>query len=236
LISRVHVLSAGLFLNGFTVLKTDREEAMKRIFVYSRVSSSTQNISSQELQLKKLIESRSDWEVVAEFSDKAYKGDNFSTRPAFNEMLKRAKAGEADLIVVFQLSRLGRSLSHIVSIVSELAEAGVGVYSMTEQLDSSLDTIYGKVILAVYSALNEVNLSLIRSAVRAGVERKRKEILEDGGHWGRPFASVDIGLLTKLRFEQHMSYRKIAKRLGCSCTTVVRRLSEIAPYHKPIVG
>jgi len=205
-----------------------------RVLSYSRVSSASQNIRSQEEQLEAMIASKPDWTLVEHFSDEAYSGDNFSTRQGFKKLIQKAKAGEADLIACFSLSRIGRSLSQVIATICDLTDNhGVAVYSMSENLLCDGKSASGKLVLAVYSALNELNLEMIRSSVRSGVERRRKEILEDGGHWGRPFKSIDVGLLTQLRYEKKVSYRKIAQRLGCGVSTVCRRLKEIEVYHKP---
>lgn len=204
-----------------------------RIFSYSRVSSSTQQIESQEQQLDAYIRSREDWDLVEHFRDEAYRGDDFSTRPAYKEMIKRAKT-EVDLIATFSMSRIGRSLNHVVSVVCDMTQNhSTFFYFHAEKLLVDGRSAQGNLILAVYSGLNALSLEISRAAVKAGVEKKRREILENGGHWGRPYRSLDIGLMTRMRYEQKKSYAEIARRLQCGKSTVIRRLAEISKYHKP---
>lgn len=205
------------------------------VFSYSRTSSSSQDIRSQEDQLTRLIDSRDDWNLLEHFRDEAYKGDNFSNRPRFNEMIRRMKNGEASHLVCFSLSRVGRSMSQCVAILCDLVENHhISVYSMSEgiQIDNKSPT--GKLVLAVYSSLHELALAGIRESVRSGVKRKMREIKESGqGHWGRPFKSLNVGKMISMRYEEGKSYSEIARALGCGKTTVIRRLREIDKVHKP---
>jgi DNA invertase Pin-like site-specific DNA recombinase len=190
------------------------------VAVYLRVSTSHQTVENQEKQLIKFAESRG-WTIVQTFKDEGVSGDK-TDRPAFMEMISMAKSGHFDCLLVFQLSRLGRSLNHIVSTIAELNEAKVGVYCLSEHISTMDDNPYAKVTLAIFAALAEVELGLIRERVRAGVKRAQ----DNGVKFGRPHVGFDIAKALKLRAEG-VSIRKIAKQLGVSKSTLSTRLKEV---------
>jgi DNA invertase Pin-like site-specific DNA recombinase len=183
------------------------------VAVYLRVSTSHQTVENQEKQLIKFAESR-DWTIVQTFKDEGISGDK-TDRPAFMEMISMAKSGHFDCLLVFQLSRLGRSLNHIVSTIAELNEAKVGVYCLSEHISTMDDNPYAKVTLAIFAALAEVELGLIRERVRAGVKRAQ----DNGVKFGRPHKGFDIGRAIQLR-KDGLSLRKIAKQLDISPATL----------------
>ena len=72
-------------------------------------------------------------------------------RPALDELVAAAAAG--DNVVVTRLDRLGRSLTHLLGLVEDLAAAGVGLRSLGEEIDTSSAT--GRLVLHVFGALAE---------------------------------------------------------------------------------
>jgi DNA invertase Pin-like site-specific DNA recombinase len=191
-----------------------------KVALYLRVSTSHQTVENQKKQLEKFSKSR-EWEIVKIYKDEGLSGDN-KDRPAFLEMMNDAKSGHFECLLVFQLSRLGRSLNHIVSIIAELNDAKVGVYCLSEHISTMDDNPYAKVTLAIFAALAEVELGLIRERVRAGVKRAQ----DNGVKFGRPHVGFDLGKAVRLRREG-LSIRKIAKQLGVSKSTLSDRLKEL---------
>lgn len=191
-----------------------------KVAIYLRVSTNHQTVENQEKQLKLFAKSRG-WKIVKTYMDEGMSGDK-TDRPAFLEMINDAKSGQFDCLLVFQLSRLGRSLNHIVSIIAELNDANVGVYCLSEHISTMDDNPYAKVTLAIFAALAEVELGLIRERVRAGVKRAQ----DNGVKFGRPHVGFDVGKAIKLR-KEGMSIRKIAKKLGVSKSTLSDRLKEL---------
>ena len=192
-----------------------------RTAIYLRVSTAQQTVENQQKQLETLVNSRN-WSIFQVYKDEGISGDS-KDRPAFNQMINDAKCGKFDCILVFQLSRLGRSLNQIVQTITELDQANVGVYSMSEHISTMEDNPYGKVTLAIFAALAEVELGLIRERVRAGVKRAQ----DNGTVFGRPFKGFDLNKALAMK-EEGMSIRKIAKALSVSHMTVRRRFEELS--------
>lgn len=84
--------------------------------------------------------------------------------------------------MVWKLDRLGRSLSHLLATVTELQGRGVGLRSLTEQMDTT--TAQGKLLFSVFGALAEFERALIRERLNAGLAAAAKR----GRKGGRPTA------------------------------------------------
>jgi DNA invertase Pin-like site-specific DNA recombinase len=99
-------------------------------------------------------------------------------RPGLKACLAFLKAG--DVLVVWKLDRLGRSLSHLLAIVADLKARGIGLRSLTEAMDTT--TAQGKLLLAVFGALAEYERALIQERVKAGLAAAKRR----GRRGGRP--------------------------------------------------
>lgn len=89
---------------------------------------------------------------------------------------------EGDCLVVWKLDRLGRSLSHLLQIVTDLQKRGVAFRSLTEQMDTT--TPHGEFLFSVFGALAQYERALTRERILAGLEAAKKR----GTTGGRPKA------------------------------------------------
>ena len=101
------------------------------------------------------------------FEDKASGAK--SDRPGLNEAL--AYVREGDVLVVWKLDRLGRSLPHLIETVNTLGRRGVGFKSLTEGVDTS--TSNGRLVFHIFGALAEFERDLIRERTGAGLTAAR---------------------------------------------------------------
>lgn len=76
-----------------------------------------------------------------------------------------------DVLVVWRLDRLGRSLKHLISYVSNLEEKGIGFHSITELINT--ETTSGKFMFHVFGAPSEFERNLIKERILAGLEAAR---------------------------------------------------------------
>ena len=88
--------------------------------------------------------------------------------------------GAGDVLVVWKLDRLGRSLSHLIEIIRQLGERGAGFASLSESIDTTMAD--GKLIFHVMGALAEFERSVIVERVTAGIAAAKRR----GKHVGRP--------------------------------------------------
>jgi len=105
-------------------------------------------------------------------------------RPAFLAMLDMARPG--DVIVVWRLDRLGRSLKQLIETVTTLNERGIELRSIKEQLDTTTPT--GKLMFHIIGAMAEFERDIIRERTTAGLEAARAR----GRKGGRPKATETI--------------------------------------------
>jgi DNA invertase Pin-like site-specific DNA recombinase len=103
-----------------------------------------------------------------------------SNRPGLQQALDYVREG--DVLVVWKLDRLGRSLSNLLDIVNVLRDRGVGFRSLTEQMDTT--TAHGEFLFNVFGSLAQYERALIKERVNAGLEAAARR----GKRGGRPRA------------------------------------------------
>ena len=124
---------------------------------YARVSTADQDFALQRDAL-----AAADCDHVFEDRASGAKAD----RPGLAQALSYVRSG--DVLVVWKLDRLGRSMSHLITTVSGLEGRGVGLRSLTEQIDTT--TAGGRLIFHVFGALGQFERDLIRERTRAGLK------------------------------------------------------------------
>ena len=198
-----------------------RNSAEIRVAIYTRVSTGTQTTENQKIELRRVADARG-WHIACEFSDEGYSGNKGrDQRPALDSMLKGATRGEFDMVAVWSVDRLGRSLQHLVETVNELHSVNVNLYLHTQSLDTS--TPSGKLMFSVFGSLAEYERAQIRERVVAGLARAKAQ----GVRLGRPTnitPSVKSAVLA-LRNSGH-SIRHIAKNLRIGTGSVYRILAD----------
>lgn len=138
------------------------------------------------------------------------------SRPGLDQLMDKIKAGEISRVYIFSLSRLGRSLIHLVTLIKEFQAHNVILLSLTEGFD--LSTPAGRFAFNVLASAAEYEREIICERVKNGLENAKAK-----GHApGRPEIKVDIKRLRELS-KQH-TCREIAKKIGVSASTVSRRL------------
>lgn len=97
-------------------------------------------------------------------------------------MLDRTLASlrDGDVLVVWKLDRLGRSLWHLLNIVNDLSDRNVGFRSLSENIDTT--TPVGRLVFHILGAIAELERSMIRERTQAGVAAARRR----GKRLGRP--------------------------------------------------
>ena len=141
-------------------------------------------------------------------------------RPGLDEALSIARA--SDVVVVWRLDRLGRSLKLLIELINALHARGIGFKSLTEQIDTT--TSGGKLIFHVFGALAEFERDLIRERTHVGLAAARAR----GRLGGRPKklgTAAKVAMAQALYDDQQHSIGDICKTLGISRATLYRYLS-----------
>src|SRR5664280_2534935 len=176
---------------------------------YARVSTDDQEVSLQEDALK----AAGCLKVFIEHAS----GSNAS-RPELDRMLDQLRPG--DVVVVWRLDRLGRSLKNLIALTEELADRGVGFRSLSESIDTT--TANGKLFFSIMGALAEFERDLIRERTMAGLAAARAR----GRVGGRPSVmnAKKIDKARKLYDSQEHTVTEIAELLNVSVATIYRHL------------
>ena len=204
-------------------------EAAQRVALYARVSTASgQDVELQLEELRRLAQLRG-WTVTAVHADEGVSGAA-SDRPGLNKLMAQAQARSFDLVLVWKLDRLGRSLRHLLSVLDDLQAWGVGFASAR---DPGLDTTTpsGRLLLQVLGAFAEFERELIRERVIAGVRRAQAS----GRHCGRPRIEVDLRPALAMIREGH-GLKSTAGALGVGRSTLRRRLREAGEWPRVAPG
>jgi DNA invertase Pin-like site-specific DNA recombinase len=176
---------------------------------YARVSTTDQTLNLQLDALKATG-------CTLTFSD-TISGSKIE-RPGLTEALSHLREG--DVLVVWRLDRLGRSLKHLIETVTKLHEQGIGFRSLTENIDTTTPT--GKLIFHVFGALAEFERDLIRERTQAGLAAARAR-----GRLGGRRHLLDqpkIEMARKLHADKTNDIKDICRTLRISRATLYRYL------------
>ncbi len=187
----------------------------KKVAVYGRVSTDQQQVENQ-LQVLREVAEKNDWEIVMEYVDNGISGaKGRDKRPQFDALIKDAVRRKFDLIMCWDISRLGRSLQHLVEFLSDIQSKDVDLYIHQQGLDTSTPT--GKMMFQMVGIFGEWERNCISERVRAGLERAQRE----GKKLGRP-TNVNDGTSAAVRLlrEQGLPIKKIARELGIGVGSV----------------
>ena len=110
-------------------------------------------------------------------------------QPGLKACLDYLSAG--DTLIVWKLDRLGRSLPHLLTIVTDLKTRGIAFRSLTEQMDTT--TPHGELLFSLFGALAQYERALTRERVMAGLAAAKRR----GRKGGRP-SMIDTGTLERI--------------------------------------
>jgi len=156
---------------------------MKKVGLYTRVSSGDQNIETQLLPLRDYCQ-RMTYEVSGEYIDDGFSGKD-DKRPAFERLLTDIRANKVDCVLVYKLDRIGRSLKHILNLFEEFKNRGVEFISLTQNINTN--TPEGKMFWQLLAVFSEFERGMIISRTKSGLERARRQ----GRILGRPKGKLD---------------------------------------------
>jgi DNA invertase Pin-like site-specific DNA recombinase len=197
---------------------------MKKCVIYSRISTLNkgQTVDNQLKILREVAEKRG-LEIVREISDEGISGaKGRDDRKGFDELIKGSIKNEWDIILCFDVSRLGRSLKDLVSFLEDIQSARCDLYIHNSGIDTS--TPSGKMMFGMLSVFSEFERSMIRERVIAGQQRAKAE----GKHIGRKSNLTD-GVITavyQLR-KNNVPIKRIAKDLQIGVGTVYKVLEQV---------
>ncbi|MHA7167917.1 recombinase family protein [Arthrobacter bambusae] len=181
---------------------------------YARVSTADQKLDLQIDALKAVG-------CIEIFSDKVSGAS--TSRPELDACLRYLRRGE--VLVVYKLDRLGRSLKHLIEVIDELKNRGIGFRSISDGIDTTTST--GRLLFSIMGSFAEFERDLIRERTNAGLKAAR----DRGKLGGRPIKiNSEVGeRIVELRGEGK-TVDTIAEDLCLGRATVYRFLKSQLPH------
>ena len=153
---------------------------MKKIAIYTRVSTQEQTTENQVLRLTEYADQKGwDIEVFEEVQSSR------KSRPVKSKLLQKLRDKEFDGVIVYKLDRWARSSTELILEINELINKGIEFHSYSENVDFTTAT--GKLHFTIISAFAEFERELIRERTIEGLRRARSQ----GKRIGRPYGSKD---------------------------------------------
>jgi DNA invertase Pin-like site-specific DNA recombinase len=144
---------------------------MKRVCAYLRVSTASQDTGSQLLAIKQSIERSGDL-LVEVYSDEGISGaKGREQRPGLDQMLKDATSSKFEKVICFDITRLGRSLTDLLSTMNALQSTNVDLQLLQNNLDTSSNS--GRLMFSIFGAIGEFEKSLIRERIVSGLVKAK---------------------------------------------------------------
>lgn len=198
--------------------------------IYARVSSvgDRQNTERQISDLTSYAEYQN-LQVLQIFEEKISGAKKNVERPVLLQAIDYCKQNSVSILLVSELSRLGRNAFEVLATVKDLIDSGINLYMQKEQL-TLLDakgkpTLFAPVMLAVLSTCAELERENIKFRLNSG----RKLYIERGGKLGRKVGSTKSLEQKKEQYKDIISYlkrgysiRNVAKLTGKGISTVQR--------------
>lgn len=191
---------------------------------YARVSTKDQSFDLQVDALKEAGCAKIFTEVVSGAK---------SERVVLNDVIQNLRAD--DVLLVWKLDRLGRSLKHLVELVNNLVEKNIGLQSLNDPVDTT--SSHGRLIFNIFASLAEFERDIIRERTQAGLTAARSR----GRMGGRPKgisknAEAKTYAAVALYNEGVLSVQEICRQLGISKCTLYNYLRyrgvKIGTYHR----
>src|ERR1022692_3960396 len=192
---------------------------MKRAALYMRVSTLDQHPETQMHDLHEMAKQRG-YRIVQEFTY-TIRGTK-ARRPGLDAMMRDARRGQFDVVLVWACDRIARSVRHFLEVLDELIRLNIEFISFREQIDTGGPL--GRAIMVIVGAVAELERSLIVERVRAGMRRAKLE----GRHIGRKALVLDRAAILSGR-QNGQSLGQLAKTHLVSRTIIHRVIDEQIP-------
>ncbi|HEG2479903.1 TPA: recombinase family protein [Campylobacter coli] len=181
------------------------------VIAYIRISTAKQDSEVQKLQIYEYcIKNKINIDEVMEVEMSSRKS---LEKRRMNEL--KDKLNESDLLICTELSRLGRSMLEVITLILELSEKGIQFVFLRQPELSSFNNPSQKLLLSFYAYVSETERDFISQRTKAGLANARK----NGKNIGRPINSFnsmydkDIDLIKEL-ISKKITLRNIWKFLG----------------------
>jgi DNA invertase Pin-like site-specific DNA recombinase len=190
------------------------EDTVLDVAIYVRVSTSSQTTENQLIELSEVCE-RNKWHITNVYNETISGTKGLDERAELNRMMLDASRKKFDKVVVWSVDRLGRSMKHLISVLSQLDDLGIDVFSFAQGIDTS--TTFGKSMFQMVGIFAELENNMRAERQRIGIKRA----IDNGAKFGRKtkLDEATISTISDMR-KQGQSIRKIAKQVNLGIATV----------------
>jgi putative DNA-invertase from lambdoid prophage Rac len=211
------------FFDKATVKPYWLDRSMKYAFAYLRVSTEEQTVQNQKLALEKWARDNN-YQILDFFEDSAISGRIPATqRRGFQDMLELVKTAEVDAVLVYELSRVGRTFWDTLDAIKAIEQyAPLVSCSPRESFLETTEPSVRKLMIGILTWVAERERDMLVQRTKDGMERAKAI----GKGIGRPQKLIDKNQLIMLLAENH-SKTKIAKNLGVSKATLYKELRQL---------
>ncbi len=163
--------------------RREGDELMKVVSYYRISTADKQTIGMQQKEVRDYCK-REGIQLLKEYSDVGQSGVKES-RPQFDKLLRDMRARKFNLIIVYKLDRIGRSVNHLIKLFEEFDKKKISFISVTQSFKTT--TPEGKLMIRMLMILAEYERELILGRINSGLDKARAE----GTQLGRPKGSKD---------------------------------------------
>ena len=198
------------------------EIMIEKVAIYGRVSTLGQTSENQTLILNEII-NRNGWDLIDTYIDDGISGSKGrDKRPEFDRMCKDMIRRKFNRILVWDISRLGRSLQHLVEFLNDVQSVDCNLYIHQSGLDTS--TPSGRMMFQMVGVFSEFERSMISERVKLGLQR----VVSKGGTLGRRKTVTDNmkSHIMELR-KEGLSFSQISTSVGISKMSVSRVINSV---------
>ena len=188
------------------------------VAIYVRVSTASQTTENQLIELTEVCV-RNKWHISNIYNETISGTKSVDERAELNRMLQDASRKKFSKVVVWSVDRVGRSMKHLVTVLSQLQDSGCDIYSYKQAIDTS--TTMGTSFFHMVGIFAELENNMRAERQKIGIRRS----LENGAKFGRKTLITDklVQKVVDLR-HQGLSMRGIATELDVSTTIVQKSL------------
>jgi DNA invertase Pin-like site-specific DNA recombinase len=211
-------------ISAIIPLENKGDLSMRRAGLYLRVSTNGQSPVNQERELREAAR-RLGHEVVEVYTDHGISGaKGRDQRPAFDKLWKDITRRKIDIVMAWSVDRLGRSLQHLVGFLEQLKDTKVDLYLHQQGLDTT--TSAGRALFQMLGVFSELERSIIRERVLAGIHRAKERGTKSGKPIGRPALDPKTRAAIAQAYKKQKSLRSVAKQFDVGVETVRRCLTK----------
>ena len=196
---------------------------MKYAFGYMRVSTDEQTVLNQKLVIEKWAEDN-DYKILDFFEDSATSGKIPAIdRPAFKEMLNLVRSDRVDSVIVYELSRVGRTFWETLDAIKSIEKYSPLISCSPKEIFlQTTDPSVRKLMIGILTWVAEREREMLIQRTKDGMVRAKMA----GKNIGRPKKTLDKDVLIKM-LSQNIPRNKIARNLGISKATLYNQIRMI---------